>query len=127
MLTDRERFKLAFLQRCADNGLTLEQTYETVKQAFLGGLLSGAGNFAGRTASALGRAGLTGALLVPTAAGAATGYMLGSGSGASDEDIEEEKQREIIDAYREAAERARRRNQLAARKQNQPRMIRSLV
>jgi hypothetical protein len=53
--------------------------------------------------------------------------MLGSGSGASDEDIEEEKQREIIDAYREAAERARRRNQLAARKQNQPRMIRSLV
>lgn len=127
MLTDREQFKFAFLKECADRGLTIEEAHLVVKQASIGSFLGGIASGGAKLLSTAGTTALAAGLVIPTAVGATTGYMLGTGGGASDEDIEEEKQREVIDAYQVAAERARQRNRLAARKKQQPRMVRSLV
>lgn len=141
MLTEREQFKVAFLRECAERGLTFEETHQVIKQALekqavdplgaigraAGGVASAGGSILGRLLGLGGRAALTTAVLAPVALGATTGYMLGSNSGASDEDIAEEKQRELTDAYRLAADRARSRNRLAARKRSQPHSVRSLI
>jgi hypothetical protein len=140
MLTPREQLKVAVLQRCAEAGLTLEQTEAYVKEATvrlkqanpLGsaawGALSGVGNMAkdfgtralGGTfehavvpmAKGFGIA----AMAAPLAVGGLVGHLAGRGGGITDEDIQEERQRELVDAYHDAVERIqanRRRAQFA--------------
>lgn len=153
MLSQREMFKVAFLQICAENGFTLEETHQAVKEATAviregsfnkeGGIrgsiakwLAERGGkisdriieFGGDTLLFGGKAGLTAAVLAPIAVGSAVGYGLGRGGGNIDpEDVESEKQRELIDAYQSAASRARSKQQLSASRRMKPRSVRSLI
>lgn len=126
MSRSRELFKLAFLEACAHEGLTMEETHEQVKTAIaeaeeaqekeaipvISNLLS-LGEHAGKkTMDFLGRALGTGVkimggglLVAPVIAGSGAGYLMGKSRGITDEDVEEEKKRELTQAYRDAARR----------------------
>ena len=139
MLTQREMFKVAFLQQCAQLGLTLNETEEMAKEAItrladtektaifgLGSIMSGGGKLLSGAGSLL-RVGTGLAALGVMGAGAGAGYVLGRGKGISDEDVDEEKSRELIEAYRNAAERARSKANIRHRKKMKPNIVRSLV
>ena len=147
MLTTREHVKIDILQACAEQGLTLDETLGVVKAATarlemhtekqagikdiltLGGLvptLAGKAVDLGATgAKALG----TGLVLAPIGIGAGAGYMMGRGKGkVSDEDIQEVKKRELIDAYNRMADESERRSIVSARqRQRRSTPVRSLV
>ena len=116
-LTKRQSFKVAFLQKCADDGLSFDETCLLVKRAAdalekravldvaLKYLLN-----AGRLGLDVGRLGvdtamrygLPAALLAPPAIGAVGGYAAAKLTGGSDESPDDIKTREKIDAYRSA-------------------------
>jgi hypothetical protein len=100
-MTDREAFKFGFLLRCADEHLSPEQIRERVKLAY--GPALGAAATAGKLG--LGALGLG----IPLAAlgGAGVGYV---GAKITDPpvDPDEAKKQELIAAYRQQADRARR-------------------
>lgn len=121
MATEREIFKAAFLRRCADAGLSIEETHACVKQA-LETVKEAAGSVltrpiekgmdvVGDLAKNVGNIGLTGLLVGPGLAGMAAGYGASRLSDIDDEDVDSFKQRELIDAYRQYAERIRRSQQ----------------
>ncbi len=99
-MTDREAFKFGFLLRCADEGLSPEQTRERVKLAYGLGAAAGLAIKAPLAIAALG---------IPAAAlaGAGAGYV---GAKLTDPpvDPDEAKKQELIAAYRQQADRARR-------------------
>ena len=117
-MTPKEAFKVAFLHKCAEDGLTKDETLERIRnmrmvKAAAGGAVAGLGG------AALGAAGglASGAwktlwrllLLGPAAAGAMGGYGLAN---AQDETFDEDdaRKRELLAAYERAAsqlERAR--------------------
>jgi hypothetical protein len=128
-LTPRQQFKFGFLLRCADEGLTLEQTHERVKEALafhekeagiaeiISGALKGIGSAAGGVAEGVGKA----APVVADAAkslgllglgGAAVGGIgaghLAALAGEKEIDPEEIKKQELIATYRQQADRVRR-------------------
>ena len=123
MLDRRQQFKVGFLLKAAQLGMTLDEVESLVNQ----GLEKEAGiadwipgydilQHAGKKtidvgaglAKNLGTAGLTAAVMAPIGLGALAGHGLARTRGlGSDETPEEEKQRELIDAYRRAAEQAR--------------------
>ena len=138
MLTQREMFKVSFLQQCAQLGLTMDETEEMAKEAIarlsdtektafgFGSIMSGGGSLLRGAGSLLATgAGLAG--LGAVGAGAGVGYVLGRGKGISDEDVKEEKSRELVEAYQRAAERARSKSNIRRRKRMKPNIIRSLV
>lgn len=155
MLTPQEQWKVACLHVCAEHGLTMEETHAVIKEAIwlletgtfekeaVGGLLAGglagAGKLIGKGVGGVlsfgGDALLgllktfgTAALLAPIALGGVTGAVLGKGfGGTSEEDVEEAKKKELIDAYQSAAERARTKSRIAKRKAARPVITRSLV
>lgn len=105
-LTQRQAFKFGFLMRCADEGLTAEETLERVKTAaalahgeplIKEALIPEALNILYKG----GLLGLAGGAL----AGAGGGYMLAK---ATDKEVdpEEQKVNELIAAYRRNAARA---------------------
>lgn len=118
MLTPREAFKVGFLRRCADSGLSVEETHQAVKQAmemvksavvpqFISDIgkdaitapyRAGTAALAG-TASTLGNYGLGALLLGPAALGAAGGYGLSRLTDIDDTDVDAIKKRELIDEY----------------------------
>src|SRR5687767_11511103 len=110
MLTPREAFKVGFLRRCADAGMTAEETHYSVKQA-TAMLKSGIANellmkpyqttldVAGGTAKSLGNLGIWGALIGPAAVGGAAGYGLSRLTDIDDTDVDAIKTRELIDEY----------------------------
>jgi hypothetical protein len=126
----RQSFKAAFLYKCAEAGLTEEETHEVVKKAITklaageGGnplkmipgyeaaaaALKGFGGEVGKgVGSMLGTAGkvpLYVLMASPFVGGAAVGAGLGKMRGINDEEPEEVKLREKIDAYRRAAAKA---------------------
>jgi hypothetical protein len=110
MLNSRESFKVGFLQRCADAGLSLDETRQVVKQATelvktaaISDLLVGPYrttlDVAGAGAKNLGNVGLAAALLGPGAIGAAAGYGLSRVTDVDDTDVSAIKKRELIDEY----------------------------
>ena len=148
MLTSREMMKVAILQRCAEAGLSPEQTCGVVKEAadqlekdaFLPQVGAALKGIAGAGKSLLGGAGdvlkalspmATAAggatLLAPVAAGGLAGHLLARGTEISDEDIKEEKKRELVEAYRSATERADSNRRTAKSRASRPRAARSLL
>jgi len=148
MLTPRESFKVAFLQRCAERGLTCEETRTLAKTA--ADCLAAAEKQAGDplesvpvlgTAIGAGKAGLreafsfakwlaqTGTSLTlplllfgPAAAGTLAGTGLGAMRGEmNDQDVDELKLQDKIEAYRREAEQARFRNASLQRRRDQTR------
>ena len=113
MLDDRQAFKVGFLRKCADAGLTIEETHEVVKQALslvkesavniLPDVLQepykqlwGAG---GHALKSMADYGMTGALLAPGAIGAGAGLLAGHLTDVDDTDVKALKQQELIDEY----------------------------
>ncbi len=114
-LTKREAFKLGFLTRLADAGMSPEQVRETVKSAAITDFLTKPWNVAwdvgGSTAKNVGgglaNMGMLAAIAGPPALGAMGGYLASRATDIGDEDVEELKQQELIDEYRRLADRAR--------------------
>lgn len=115
MLTSREAFKLGFLARCAEEGLSADQIAGRVKAAadkfasFLGGVTGGLGSAAGSVLST----GVPLALIAPAALGGVAGYGLSRMTDIDDTDVAEVKNRELLDTY--AQETAKLRRQKAVR------------
>jgi hypothetical protein len=119
-LTARQAFKVAFLQRCAERGLSMEETHQLVKTAIvslekqsfdpLDFAINTGKSIAGMgvdTVGALGSAAVPLALLGPPAVGGLAAYTAAQLSDVDDDDITDIKLREKVDAYRRAAETAR--------------------
>jgi len=115
MLTDRQNFKLAFMSRCIEDGITTPaEIHERVKraidelnngpekQALVGEVL----DFAGR----LGGMALPIAFAAPPVLGAGAGYLAARATDVDDADIEEVKRQELIDELRRQTAKARRRH-----------------
>jgi hypothetical protein len=130
-LTPEQAFKVGFLIRCADEGLTPEETAQRIKSAslmekvalpFVPDLdtlakLWGAG-------TQIGTAGAIAGLGIPTLGGAAAGYGLAKATVPGAEQLEDAKQDEIEGEYYRLAQEARRNT---ARKKLQARLGRKVT
>lgn len=143
-LTPEQAFKVGFLLRCGDEGLTAEEIAERVKAAatmekmafpILGPLLTGAatatGSFVGglpgravQLAGALAPAVGVAAVGAPVLAGAGLGYLGAKATASDSDDLEQAKQDEIEGEYYRLAQEARRN---AARKKLQARLGRKVT
>lgn len=111
-LTAQEAFKVGFLARCVRDGQTPDQILARVKQAaallekraFLGGLLDAAGGAAKSVAGY----GLPLALAAPPVLGGLGGYALAKATDVDDTDVDDVKNREIVDELRRQTEALRR-------------------
>lgn len=128
-MTPDQAFKLAFLQTCAESGMTMPEIEAAVadaveKTAGLTDFLSkpydaafDAATSLGNTAKLVGGAGL---LLGPPLAGAAAGYGAAKLTDIDDMDTEEAKKRELIDQYRLLAASALRNREARQRREGRP-------
>lgn len=125
-LNAEQAFKVGFLMKCAEAGLTIEETRERVKEAILHvkrtiktaldpiggaiGLGTDALGWGAKQIPSLMSLGGAAAIGLPIAAGAGTGYLaakLNSGNGG--DMVDDAKQDEIVGEYERLAEEARRR------------------
>ena len=105
MLTPQEAFKVGFLARCVQDGLSPDQMLDRVKQAsdmlekhaFLGGLLGGAAGAVGGAAKTMAGYGLPLALAAPPILGGLGGYALAKATDVDDTDVDAIKNRELVD------------------------------
>ena len=125
MLTPRESFKVGFLRRCANEGLTIEETHERVKQAndtiksagiqdFLTRPYNTAWDVIGGVGKEVGTTAKNVALLAALGIPLAGGYGLGRGAATitdvGEEDVEAVKKKELIREYKLQAAKVRSRN-----------------
>jgi len=115
---DRNQFKVHVLAKCAEAGLTVEETTQFLerlleKPAFFGEkALGGAVNFAKDTVlpaaeSALWKGVVPLLTLGPPAIGAAAGYGLARAQDYDHSDMEDARERELLDLYNSYIERAK--------------------
>lgn len=112
MLTDKEAFKVGFLARCVQDGLTPDQMLARVKlatdmlekRAFIGGLLSGAAGAVGGAAKSVAGYGVPLALAAPPILGGLAGYGLAKATDIDDTDVDAIKNQELVEEYRRQAE-----------------------
>jgi len=117
-MNTKEAFKVGFLHKCAEDGLTPEQTFARAKKATAmmkvagagAELLGGAKDVVGGAGSLLWRLGLPAALLGPPAVGALGGYGIAQ-LGEETFDAEEAKKRELVAAYERASQQLERSKQ----------------
>lgn len=115
-LSDREAFKVGFLQRCVRDGLTPDQMLDRVKaagdmlekRAFVGGLLSGAAGAATGASKTLAGYGIPLALAAPPIIGGLGGYALAKATDVDDTDATAIKNQELVEEYRRQADRLKR-------------------
>lgn len=94
----REAFKIGFMSRCIEEGLSQEKTAELIEKSsgFIGDLIDGAKGVAYPAAA------LT--LAAPPTLGGLAAYFNNKAIDTADEgDIEEVKQKELVDSYRRMA------------------------
>jgi hypothetical protein len=111
-LSNEQIFKVGFLMKCAEQGLTIEETHTRIKvalahikQAFLGPI--------GAAASALTPLAAAGAIGLPILAGGTTGYLAAKATGADGKSmVDEAKKDEIAAEYKRLAEEAKRRTKI---------------
>lgn len=120
-MSPTQAFKVAFLMRCADEGLTIEQTHRRVKtalarvrekRAFFGSMLGGAGQFMSG-AAAVGKPLALLGLGLPVLGGIAGGKMLADMK-KDPFTVEEAKTDEQLSEIERLTDRARRLKQLRA-------------
>ncbi len=105
MLAPHEAFKVGFLARCVHDGLTPDQMLDRVKfasdllekRAFLGTLLGKGIDLAKGVGGAAMSYGLPLALAAPPILGGAAGYGLAKATDIDDTDVEEIKNRELVE------------------------------
>jgi len=115
-LTAQEAFKVGFLARCVSDGLSPDQMLSRVKQAqdmlekraFLGGIANSAIGAAGGVAKSMAGYGIPLALLAPPALGGLAGYGLAKATDVDDTDVNEIKQKELVEEYQRQAEKLKR-------------------
>lgn len=116
MLTPAQSFAYGFFLKCAELGLSAEQTERVVqaageglhKVAFIQDGVNAAKAVFSAAAPAIQQASpylLAAGIGIPAAAGYGVGRALGSADDFDDEDIESLKTQELIDAYERAAQR----------------------
>lgn len=111
-LTSREAFKVGFLARCAQDGLSPDETYARVKlacdtlekRAILGTVIDKTFS----TGKGLAGYAVPAALLAPPVLGGLGGYALAKATDVDDTDVDAIKSRELIEEYRRQASRLRR-------------------
>lgn len=116
-LTAREAFKVGYLKRCAVDGLSPEQTSQSVKTAaeklsFLGGLMDKGWDLAKGVGGAAVGYGLPLALAAPPIAGGLAGYGLAKATDWDDTDIADVQDGEILDELRRQTQDLQRRRQV---------------
>lgn len=137
-LTTEQAFKVGFLLKCAEDGLTLRETNERIKQTIatlekraiiwplLAGLGTGAAWLGGKAIGAipgtLSAAGTLG-IAAPVVAGAGGGYLLAKGTSADKHLVGDAKQDEILGEYERLADEARRRARLKQLQQTTGRRV----
>lgn len=105
MLNDREAFKAGFLKRCADQGLSHEETLAAVKQANVE-MEKGADWLTDLLGKAYGIA--TPALLAgPPALGVGGAYLYSRATDTDDTDVQAVSKKELAELYRAQAKRIR--------------------
>jgi hypothetical protein len=105
-MTDREAFKIGFLGRCIEDGLTLPQIEAAVKTALdkaaiLGKLLDVGAGVGKSLLSKL----LPLAIVAPPIVGGLGGYGLAKATDIHDTDVAEIKDRELMDEYKRQTDR----------------------
>jgi hypothetical protein len=116
MLTPREAFKIGFLTRCVEDGLTPTQTLRAVKsatdlfekRAFLGTILGQGLDAVKGVAGGMAHYGVPLALAAPPIAGGLAGYGLAKATDVDDTDVDAIKNRELVDEYKRQAARLHR-------------------
>jgi hypothetical protein len=104
-LDARQAFKVAALARMVEDGLSPEAMLDTVKSGrekiagLLGYTVSAAGNIGKSAIGAAAGWGVPMALAAPPVAGGLAGFALAKGTDIDDTDIDDIKDRELIDEY----------------------------
>jgi len=108
-LTAREAFKVGFVARCVEHGMTAQQMAGAVKAAMDKLALFGAvGDAATALTQLVGSVGVPLALAAPPILGGIAGAGLAKATDVTDKDVADIKDREVIDTYRTEAAKVRR-------------------
>lgn len=110
MLTPRDAFKVGFLRRCIEDGLSIEQAHERVKVALdklalFGELAKGVTEAGGKLLDTGINWGVPLALAGPPVLGGVAGYGLSKATDIDDVSVDEIKKREIIDELKRQTDR----------------------
>lgn len=124
-LTPVEAFKVGFLLKCAEDGLTPEQILARVrdmrsgltKQAVIGGLIDRALDAGSGIAKSVASYGIPAALIAPPAIGALGGYALSKATDIDDTDVSGIKNQEVVDEYKRQTDRLLRQTAIRAYQQ----------
>lgn len=123
MLEPKDAFKVGFLHRCAEAGLSRDEIRDTVKTA-QDKLASLLGGVAGPLASAATSIGAPMALLAPPLLGGAAGYALSRATDIDDTDVKDVQDRELLDTYKTESDRLRRQKAVRDFKKSQAQQYR---
>lgn len=115
-LSAHEAFKVGFLARCVEDGLLPEQIEASAKvaadlmekQAVIGPILSGAAEIGKGALGTVANYGLPTAIVAPPLLGGLLGYGLAKATDIDDRDVEDVKNREVIDEYNRQTEKLQR-------------------
>ena len=124
MLSELESFKVGFINRCVEDGLSTEEALFRVKSAsdqldavekqagFLGGMASGGADLA----QYIGTKALLAGLVVPPVLGGLAGYSHAKLTDVDDDDVDDFKKQELIDEFKRQSEKLRHSQALRAYK-----------
>jgi hypothetical protein len=103
-LQTREAFKVGFLARCAETGMSPQQMLQTVKEAqeklaFIGGMVDKAVDLGRGAVTTAAGWGLPLALAAPPALGGVIGYGLGRAADIDDLDVQDIREQELLNEY----------------------------
>lgn len=110
-----EAFKVGFLARCVEVGLSPTETKQLAKQASacftkagFASTLGGLGKLTSAVVGSVGLPALTAAAVAPPALGGMAAYLYNKATDADANDVKEIKQKELIQTYRRMADQLRR-------------------
>jgi hypothetical protein len=127
VLNEREAFKVGFLARCAEHGMTRSEIRQAVKTALDklasgSGILGGLASAAGHIGSSVANIGIPLALVAPPVLGGIGGAMAANATDINDTDVKDIQDKEVLDTYRQETAKLKRQRQVRQyRKANQPR------
>ncbi len=104
MLTKREAFKVGFMSRCVEEGLSPEETLGRVKAAR--DKLAGLADIAKPVIGGAVNVGVPALLAAPPVLGGLTGFLAAKATDVDDTDVKEIRSRELIREYDRQAEQA---------------------
>lgn len=122
-MQEKEAFKIGFLARCQEQGLSTQQTVSLVKKAAesfekqaLGSVINAGAGAAGGLAKSLAGIGIPLALAAPPAAGALASYFYNKATDTDADAVDNVKDKELADSYRRMADKLRRSQALRQKK-----------